>query len=254
MDMALRLETEIRAREAPGQTRTLVVLGDSIVYGWGLPYEQSFPAVLEELLIRNAAPRGQWRVINAGVPGDTALMGCARYARDVAPFAPQIVVLCFGLNDAALRRTQFDAQRERLWLAQHCPWMRLRVIGERFLPHGGEVRRESRPRVSPRLFAAALGELVRRTRCEGAAACLVSMTPALGQGLTPQQRQLYERYDELIREVARRARVALVDLHDAQLAPFLPATMLTEDGIHLTASGQEWLANSLYGHLVPRRL
>ena len=254
MDTALRLETEIQAREAPEQTRTLVVLGDSIAYGWGLPYEQSFPAVLEGLLTRDTAAKGAWRVINAGVPGDTALMGCARYARDVTPFAPQIVVLCFGLNDAALRRTQFDAQRERLWQAQHCPWMRLRVIGERFLPHGGEVRRELRPRVRPRLFVAALRELVRRARREGAVVYLLSMTPALGQGLTPQQRQLYERYNELIRKAARREEVALVDLRDAQLAPFLPATMLAEDGIHLTASGQEWLANSLYGCLIQKRL
>jgi lysophospholipase L1-like esterase len=78
------------------------------------------------------------------------------------------------------------------------------------------------------------------------------MTPALGQGLTPPQRQLYERYDELIREAARREKAALVDLRDSQLAPFLPATMLAEDGIHLTASGQEWLAARLYSHLVQR--
>jgi len=254
MDTALRLETEIRPREAPEQTRTLVVLGDSIVYGWGLPYEQSFPAVLEGLLTRDAAAKGAWRVINAGVPGDTALMGCARYARDVVPFAPQIVVLCFGLNDAVLRRTQFDAQRERLWQAQHCLWMRLRVIGEKFLPHSGEVRRESRPRVRPRLFVTALRELVRRARREGATAYLLSMTPALGQELTPQQRQLYERYDEFIREVARHEKAVLVDLRDAQLAPFLPATMRAEDGIHLTASGQDWLAARLYSHLVQRCL
>ena len=257
----LRRETEMRSPEAPAQMRTIVVLGDSIVYGWGLPYEESFPAVLEQLLNRGAAKGSRWRVINAGVPGDTSLMGCARYARDVTPFAPQVVVLYFGLNDAALRRTRFDAQRERLWQAQHCAWMRLRVIGEGLLVRafrrrgvapgrdGDEVRRESTPRVRPRLFVAALSELVRRALREGAIAYLLPLMPASDQRLSPQQQQLYEQYHELIKGVARREGATLVDLRDSRLSPFSPETMLAEDGLHLTASGQEWLATSLYAHL-----
>ena len=62
-----------RAREAE---RTLVVLGDSITYGWGLPYELSYPALLNRRLNEGVAGSRPWRVINAGVPGDTVL--CAQ--------------------------------------------------------------------------------------------------------------------------------------------------------------------------------
>ena len=243
------------------RTRTVVALGDSIVYGWGVPHEQGFPAILERLLNQGASQEGRWRVINAGIPGDTVLMGCARYARDVTPFAPHVVIFCFGLNDAALRRTRFDAQRERLWQAQRCPWMRLRVIGECLLSralrekggafgeHDDALRREPRPRVRPKLFVAAFRELVRRARREGAKAYLLPMRPAPDQRLSPQQRGAYARYNELIQEVARREGAELVDGRGLKLPPFAPETMLAEDGIHLTASGQEWLAMSLYLHL-----
>lgn len=262
--MAPRYATERRAPEAATQTRTIVALGDSIVYGWGVPPEQSFPAVLERLLNRGASPRDHWRVINSGVPGDTALMGCVRYARDVTPFAPQVVIFCFGLNDAALRRTRFDAQRERLWQAQRCPWMRLRVVAEGFLARAlcsrrariketnDEVWREPKPRVRPKLFVAALREMVRRARREGARAYLLPMRPAPDQRLSPLQQQWYAQYNELIRKVARREGAELVDERKLGLPPFSPETMLAEDGVHLTASGQEWLAMSLYLYLLAR--
>lgn len=244
------------------ETKTIVALGDSIVYGWGLAREKSFPALLERLLNQEPSAKGLWRVINAGVPGDTVLMGCVRYARDVTPFAPHVVVLCFGLNDAALRRTRFDAQRERLWRAQRCPWARLRVIAESLLARASHsrraqgdeagVQREDRPRVRPKFFAAALRELVRHAHREGARVCLLPLRPAPDQRLAPRQQRLYAQYNELIREVARCEGAELVDGRDLGLPPFAPETMLAEDGIHLTASGHEWLALSLYLHLVGR--
>lgn len=257
----LRRETEAQPAQMPGARGTIVVLGDSIAYGWGLLYHQSFPAVLERLLHEGATPEGRWRVVNAGVPGDTALMGWARYARDVTPFRPQMVILCFGLNDAALRRTQFDAQRERLFQAERNAWARLRVILGRVLGgawsvcaaraggrHRGEVRREPSPRVRPRLFVAALRALVRRACREGAHVCLMAMTPMSEFIVSQPQRRVYERYGGLIQEVCRRERVPLVAWR--ALGPtFSPEPMLAEDGLHLTAAGQEWLAAILYAHL-----
>ena len=241
--------------------RTVVVLGDSIAYGYGLPYAQSYPAQLESLLNREAKDAARWRVINAGVPGDTVMMGCMRYTRDVKPFHPSIVLLAFGLNDAALRRTRFDAQREQLWRAQRYPWARvgaiLRRIGRTFLRHGsevtlcapGEVRREESSRVSPSLFTKGLSDLIRRAQRQGAKVHLLSLVPASGQGASAAQRDVYRKYDQLIHELVQRYKVPLVDLDDAQSDPFVPETMLAADGIHLTASGQSWLANRVHNHL-----
>jgi hypothetical protein len=48
----LRVETArlVQDGRRRGAERTLVALGDSITYGWGLPYELSYPALLNRRL------------------------------------------------------------------------------------------------------------------------------------------------------------------------------------------------------------
>ncbi|MBL0209301.1 MAG: penicillin acylase family protein [Holophagaceae bacterium] len=61
---------------APSETRrTVVFLGDSLTAGLGLPLEQSFPSLIEARL---RAERRPWKVVNAGVSGDTTAGGLAR--------------------------------------------------------------------------------------------------------------------------------------------------------------------------------
>ena len=82
---------------ADGKDRTLklVVLGDSLTAGYGLPAADAFPTKLEQAL-RNA---GQTVVVaNAGVSGDTAAMGLARLDRSV-PAGTDAVILELGAND-----------------------------------------------------------------------------------------------------------------------------------------------------------
>ena len=59
---------------AAGEPR-IVVLGDSLTAGFGLPREDAFPARLEAAL--RAEGHG-WQVIDAGVSGDTSAGGLAR--------------------------------------------------------------------------------------------------------------------------------------------------------------------------------
>lgn len=78
---------------------TILVVGDSVTSGYGLPSEQSFPSVLGSLLLR-----GGYRVnvINAGVSGDTTTEGLARLATYFPPKAqarPDIVIMELGAND-----------------------------------------------------------------------------------------------------------------------------------------------------------
>ena len=255
----LRPETE-RLRGRSLCSRTVVVLGDSIVYGWGLLYEHSYPALVERLMNENSVRARHWRVINAGVPGNTVLMACARYQRDVAPFRPQVVVLAFGLNDAALRRTQFDVQREDLWRARHYPWLRVATILRRFINGSwlrkaslcapAEVHRVASPRVRPRLFVTGLGDLIRRARRDGAEVHLLPLAPLSRQKMSLAQWNLYQDYNQRIRWVARRHGVSSIDLDDARSDPFAPESMLAADGVHLTASGHVWLARRVHHHLV----
>ena len=231
--------------------RTLVVLGDSIVYGWGVGRGESYPAVLEGLLNSNVPSAAPWRVVNAGVPGDTVVQGCARYERDVAAHSPRLLLIAFGLNDGALRRTIFDAQREEMWRAERLwwarAWRRLGRIVRRGRRSPRVVVHQDAPRVRPDVFSAVLGDLIRRAKRAGAQVGLLTLTPV---GIESRQVETYARYSDLIRWAARRYGALLADVERDAGDAFDPPAMLAEDGVHLTVPGQRWLAEVVYHHLI----
>jgi acyl-CoA thioesterase-1 len=75
--------------------RTLVFLGDSLTAGLGLPRKEAFPSLIEARI--RAAGLG-WRVVNAGVSGDTSAGVRARLDW-VFLDKPELVFLCIGSND-----------------------------------------------------------------------------------------------------------------------------------------------------------
>ena len=77
-------------------TRTVLVLGDSLSAGYGLPGSAAFPARLEQAL---QARGHKVAVANAGVSGDTASDGLARLDWSV-PDGTDAVILELGANDA----------------------------------------------------------------------------------------------------------------------------------------------------------
>ncbi len=112
----------LRARQANArgaQPVTIAFLGDSVTHGCFelytheatgrvLPvYEQqsAYHARLKKMLGR-IYPAAAVNVINAGVSGDSSGQGLARLERDVLRFDPDLVVVCFGLNDCN-RGTEF---------------------------------------------------------------------------------------------------------------------------------------------------
>ena len=90
--LVLGLATASVARAEPLR---LLVLGDSLVAGYGLPPGQSFPDQLQ----RDLAARGtEISIINAGVSGDTTAGGLARLDWSLAD-DPQAVIIVLGGND-----------------------------------------------------------------------------------------------------------------------------------------------------------
>ena len=81
------------AAEAPVK---LVVLGDSLSAGYGLPANEAFPAKLAKAL---AAKGIAVDVTNAGVSGDTASDGLSRVDWSV-PDGTEAVIVELGANDA----------------------------------------------------------------------------------------------------------------------------------------------------------
>jgi len=125
------------ALAAPVSARTLrlVALGDSLTAGFGVPAGKAFPDQLE------AALKGKGfdvRVVNAGVSGDTAADGLARYDWAVPPDADALIVE-LGANDM-LRGLKPDETKETLSLildradAAHLPTL---LAGMRAAPNLG---------------------------------------------------------------------------------------------------------------------
>lgn len=53
-------------------------------------------------------------IINAGISGQNAELGLERLERDVLSYSPDLVVVCFGLNDAAEGAERLSAYEEAL--------------------------------------------------------------------------------------------------------------------------------------------
>jgi acyl-CoA thioesterase-1 len=105
------------ARAAAAPVRILV-LGDSLSAGYGLPAAESFPARLEAAL---RARGHEVTVINAGVSGDTTAGGRSRIAWSLgATPPPDAAIVALGSNDAlrglepAETRTNLDAILSKL--------------------------------------------------------------------------------------------------------------------------------------------
>ena len=101
---------------AQGQPLRLVVLGDSLTAGYGLPQEAAFPAVLERAL---KAKGYRVEIANAGVSGDTSSGGLDRLDWSV-PDGTDGVIVELGANDMlrgldpSLTRQSIGAIVERL--------------------------------------------------------------------------------------------------------------------------------------------
>lgn len=87
----------IRAADAPADTRTIVFFGDSLTAGYGLenPSAEAYPAVFQQKL---EAAHLRWRVVNAGLSGETSAGGLRRI--DWVLRQPvDIFFLALGAND-----------------------------------------------------------------------------------------------------------------------------------------------------------
>ncbi len=107
--IALMLAAAFPRSALSADETVIVVLGDSLVAGYGLEQGQAFPERLEIALREKGH---SVRVINAGVSGDTTAGGLSRLDWSVPAEADGVIVE-LGANDA-LRGISPDASRENL--------------------------------------------------------------------------------------------------------------------------------------------
>ncbi len=90
--------------------KTLVVVGDSLSAAFGIAAEQGWVALLDERLQRQGL---EWKVVNAGISGDTTAGGLSRLPRLLEIHRPDLLILELGSNDG-LRGFSFKQMRQNL--------------------------------------------------------------------------------------------------------------------------------------------
>ncbi|HEY7601392.1 MAG TPA: arylesterase [Methylomirabilota bacterium] len=133
--------------------RVIVALGDSLTAGFGVAPEEAWPAVVDARLRREGYP---YRVVNAGVSGDTTAGGLRRVDW-VLRNRPEVAVVALGANDG-LRGLGTDAMRANLLAIVE----RLRDGGARVLVAGMQVP-PNYGAAYARAFRAVFPEIARRT-------------------------------------------------------------------------------------------
>jgi acyl-CoA thioesterase-1 len=146
--LALLVTAPARAAE-----RVIVVLGDSLTAGLGVAREEAYPALLEARLKREGYA---YRVVNAGVSGDTSAGGLRRVDW-ILRLKPDIVIVALGANDG-LRGLPVDALRDNLMAIV----TRVRGAGARVLLAGMRVPPNYGDDYA-RAFAAVFADVARRT-------------------------------------------------------------------------------------------
>jgi acyl-CoA thioesterase-1 len=77
---------------------TVLALGDSITFGTGTSPDASYPTVLAQLT--------GWKIVNAGIPGDTSAGALQRLPELMKEHAPPLVLVSIGGNDFLRRMSQ----------------------------------------------------------------------------------------------------------------------------------------------------
>ncbi len=234
--------------EGPVEAPTLVILGDSIPWGFGLPDPRAaWPVLVGEILAARGTP---WRVVDVSIPGETSLQGWARWRRDVTPWRPQRVLIAFGLNDGHLCWTPADGRR---WRGYPIGWGRrvrllhlVRTLAAR--TEAESPRSYLRPRLEIEQTIIVVRDLVQMARRERTLPCVLTPTP-VGSHFHPEwpqpvrayQQDVYARLAAAIRRLGKEMNVPVIDLYSRMAVQ--RDTWLLSDGVHLTEEGHRYVAN-----------
>lgn len=114
----------------------VLLLGDSLSAGYGMPLAQSWPAQLAERLQNHRPP---YRLVNASISGETTAGGRSRLPALLTEHRPYLVIIALGANDGLRGLSLSQAQdnlRAMIRMAKE-KGSRVLLIGMRLPPNYG---------------------------------------------------------------------------------------------------------------------
>jgi len=116
--------------------RVIVALGDSLTAGLGVARDEAYPALLEARLRRDGH---DYRVVNAGVSGDTSA-GARRRVDWVLRSKPEVVIVALGANDGfrGLPVEELRGNLEAIVRRLQAAGVRVLLAGMRVPPNYGD--------------------------------------------------------------------------------------------------------------------
>ncbi|MDK2797907.1 MAG: acyl-CoA thioesterase [Tepidiphilus sp.] len=135
----------------PAAAATILVFGDSLSAGYGLPPQSGWPYLLQRQL--DALEPGAHRVIDASVSGETTAGGASRLPRLLERHRPDVVVLALGANDGlrGLPPKAMETNLERMILMAKQSGCEVVLVGMRLPPNLGPDYTAEFDAVYPRL-------------------------------------------------------------------------------------------------------
>jgi len=205
----------------------VILLGNSCMFGWGVDYENSVAGQLATMVGEDH------HVANAGIPGYSSFQGRILFERQLAALQPDVVVVMFGWNDQWAAASEIADKDQRFppavivtvqnWLSQ---WHSYRLMKRLWLrsiePDPDSLFDRQAPvyRVGLADFRDNLATISSSARDTGARVILITepqpSNPVYGESVTnhPAVRQ-HQRYNRVVRELAARLGVELVDAAEA---------------------------------------
>lgn len=235
----------------PAGTTRIMMLGDSLTLGWGVPVEETFAKRLERRLQDRPAP---YQVINLGIGNYNSEMELELFKRKGLAFSPDVVVLMYFINDMEPTPVVGTFLKEEI--APHSyfsallfdRYLRLRALTDRHYDWRQYYASLYAPGAPGRAAnIAAIEELSQICRERGIKLLIVNI---------PELRVLkdypFPFATDLVRSLASRHQVPFLDLLPA-LAVHEPSTLwVTPEDPHANGLANGVIAGALYDELVAK--
>ena len=127
--------------------RVIVAFGDSLTAGLGVAQEEAYPAVLERKIHEAGF---SYRVVNAGVSGETTAGGLRRVSW-ILKNRPEIVILELGANDGVRGLSLLETKKNLTEIIEALQREHVRIVlaGMRMPPNYGKEYTEAFDKIFP---------------------------------------------------------------------------------------------------------